>query len=564
MDLDSEYQESVSITFEWTLKGLKNLFESTKGDSKSKVTKSARFGGGRWQILFYPNAGLSKEGTTEGGFVSLYLSCEPTPEEKEMATANSGRWVREGVYKFSFEIRNGKSPLSHNKEAHNHSFSHKTANWGWAQFAKRDTVYSLSAPVKTQDFFVIICTITSSPSPPVQPPSTPYQSVPKSLLDTVGALLDDPTYSDVEFIIPRRGQNLRLAQRIWASRKLLRRAEYFDTMFSSGFAESTTEGSATPRIMAQSAPSVIESESNLALEGFEDSDDSGDESVENSQLDLEFDSSNVSGPLDILSSSLTENAVEEDDYEHLEDRQRNVRAKLSHPSSPRSSHSVHLPRVPESSSSSKVTIVIKDVAYNTYLALLYYIYTDAIVFAPLSSSFILGQSQEISETPNPTLPSTPSEPQSQTGTQRRNTLQDTATSRREWINEWREANPGRPAPCSAKSAYRLADRLDLHELKERASQHIIKSLSVHNIAYEVFSPFAAAFEEIRKIQVDFFLSHWQEIRASDSMRNVWQQIRNGRHPGFEEVWPVIASNLEFKVNSKVLSGNSPATGDVSR
>jgi hypothetical protein len=52
MEVDSESQESVSITFEWTLKGLKSLFDSTKGDSKSKVTKSLRFGGGRWQVRY--------------------------------------------------------------------------------------------------------------------------------------------------------------------------------------------------------------------------------------------------------------------------------------------------------------------------------------------------------------------------------------------------------------------------------------------------------------------------------------------------------------------------------
>jgi hypothetical protein len=40
-----------------------------------------------------------------------------------------------------------------------------------------------------------------------------------------------------------------------------------------------------------------------------------------------------------------------------------------------------------------------------------------------------------------------------------------------------------------------------------------------------------------QVQVNFFLTHWQDIRASDSMRNVWQQIRSGRHPGFEEGWP---------------------------
>lgn len=152
--------------------------------------------------------------------------------------------------------------MSHNKEAHNHSFSHKVPtllfdyptpylhpsrlqigdgvyrhrlcnvhilNSHRAQFAKRDTVYSQAALVKQHDSFVIVCTITSSPSQPQQPPASPRQSVPKGLLDTVGALLDDPIYSDVEFILPRRGQSLRSARRIWASRRLLRRAEYFDT-----------------------------------------------------------------------------------------------------------------------------------------------------------------------------------------------------------------------------------------------------------------------------------------------------------------------------------------------
>lgn len=30
-------------------------------------------------------------------------------------------------------------------------------------------------------------------------------------------------------------------------------------------------------------------------------------------------------------------------------------------------------------------------------------------------------------------------------------------SRREWVRAWMAANPGRPAPCSAKACYRLAD-----------------------------------------------------------------------------------------------------------
>lgn len=46
--------------------------------------------------------------------------------------------------------------------------------------------------------------------------------------------------------------------------------------------------------------------------------------------------------------------------------------------------------------------------------------------------------------------------------------------------------------------------------------------------------------------MDFFLANWREIRNSGGMVNVWQQIRNGRHPGFEDVWPLIAQNLEYR------------------
>lgn len=37
-----------------------------------------------------------------------------------------------------------------------------------------------------------------------------------------------------------------------------------------------------------------------------------------------------------------------------------------------------------------------------------------------------------------------------------------------------------------------------------------------------------------KVEIDFFLKNWQDIRTSDAMKKVWHQIRIGRHPGFEE------------------------------
>lgn len=48
------------------------------------------------------------------------------------------------------------------------------------------------------------------------------------------------------------------------------------------------------------------------------------------------------------------------------------------------------------------------------------------------------------------------------------------------------------------------------------------------------------------MEIEFFLEKWSEIRNGEAMRNVFQQIRLGRHPGFEEIWPLIVQNLVFR------------------
>lgn len=565
----TDIQESTAVTFEWTLRGLKSIFESSKGESKSKVTKSVRFGGGRWQILFYANSG-----TEGGGFVSLYLSCEPTAEEKDNAV--DGKWVREGVYKFSFELRSlGKTVLFNIKEAHNHSFSSKTANWGWAQFARRDHVYYHSNAVKEQDAFLVICTITSSPATPAQPPSAPTQLVPKDFLERVGSLLDDPLYSDVEFVLPCRGRS-KGSRCIYANRKILQRADYFQTMFSSGFSEASSD---------QDQHNVDDgdgaSDDTYLGRQFDDSDDEDDEFMTQTIDEPSFDGTaemhieEDAGPsVPVAGINNTESnvhSVEEDAQMSSgpEDGEtRNVQPKMSHPSSPRSldvaldknEHDwtkLAPPDAKEVAGPKKMRIVIRDVAYATYRAVLYYIYTDVIVFAPISSSF----SATARKSKAPTIASTaqaPSDSQSNLlDAPKLGGSTENPTSRREWIRKWQQSHPGRPSPCSAKAVFRLADKLGLLELKERAYQHIQKSLTVDNIPYEVFSPFSATFSDVRKVQVNYFLEHWGDIRSSEAMRNVWQQIRIGRHPGFEEVWPLIAQHLEF--NPKAGGGDAEPT-----
>ncbi len=51
--------------------------------------------------------------------------------------------------------------------------------------------------------------------------------------------------------------------------------------------------------------------------------------------------------------------------------------------------------------------------------------------------------------------------------------------------------------------------------------------------HEVFSAFSAAFEDVRKVEVDYMLAHWDDVRKG-AMLNIGQYLRSGRYPGFDE------------------------------
>ncbi|KAH8922753.1 hypothetical protein BT69DRAFT_1350638 [Atractiella rhizophila] len=276
----AEYLETLTVSFEWRISNLKQLFESSNGPNKSKCLKSALFGENKWQIFFYPNSGHEQ-------YCSLYLSCEPTLEERErglrasalegplvtgsgigaaggagsgasgaVASGGMGQWEREGVFKFTFETRSAdKKVLFKAMEANDHAFNYEARNWGWAQFWQRNQAYFNNTQAKQADAFVIVCTIVYSPTPPAPPPLLLKRLIPTDLVEAYASLFDDPLYGDVCFRIRYEGGGLlgsgvgkkggrreremereRVEKRIYASKKVLSaRSEYFSTMFNSGF-----------------------------------------------------------------------------------------------------------------------------------------------------------------------------------------------------------------------------------------------------------------------------------------------------------------------------------------
>jgi hypothetical protein len=63
----SEPSETRSLVFEWPLFGLRQMFDGSKSDTKSKVVKSVPFGGGRWTVLFYAQSGHEQVSACAGG-----------------------------------------------------------------------------------------------------------------------------------------------------------------------------------------------------------------------------------------------------------------------------------------------------------------------------------------------------------------------------------------------------------------------------------------------------------------------------------------------------------------
>lgn len=102
-------------------------------------------------------------------------------------------------------------------------------------------------------------------------------------------------------------------------------------------------------------------------------------------------------------------------------------------------------------------------SYPTFKALLYYLYTDSIFFTPLSSTYHVAKEAAQLQARSFPFP-----------------------TRRSYLLAATGYNPSMmgksaPSPCSAKAIYRLADKLGLIELKKRAYDHIIRSLTVENV-----------------------------------------------------------------------------------
>ncbi|GAA5888898.1 hypothetical protein JCM6882_002894 [Rhodosporidiobolus microsporus] len=150
------------------------------------------------------------------------------------------------------------------------------------------------------------------------------------------------------------------------------------------------------------------------------------------------------------------------------------------------------PKLEQSSEADEVSyrqITITQTAFSTYHAVIVYLQTGFIHFAPLTSSF-----------PSPDCLS-PDDP-----------------SRTDFLSQSFTDKPALPLPVSPKSAYRLAHLLQLDDLQKRSLDTFRSCLSVSNAADELFSDVSVAYDEVREIVVEFVQEHWNEVRQTEGWK----------------------------------------------
>ncbi|BGP20129.1 hypothetical protein JCM10213_000787 [Rhodosporidiobolus nylandii] len=144
-------------------------------------------------------------------------------------------------------------------------------------------------------------------------------------------------------------------------------------------------------------------------------------------------------------------------------------------------------------------ISISDAAYSTYYALLVYLQTDFIHFAPLSSS------------------SAPLDPTA-------------SLTRKEKILQVHAKQPSLPVPVSPKSTYRLARLLSLPDLQARSLAALSSEMSFEGASFELFSDAASCYDDVRGTVLNFVVQNWKEVSATANWKAAMARVKAGEVP----------------------------------
>ncbi|GAA6027720.1 hypothetical protein JCM8097_007999 [Rhodosporidiobolus ruineniae] len=155
------------------------------------------------------------------------------------------------------------------------------------------------------------------------------------------------------------------------------------------------------------------------------------------------------------------------------------------------------------------TVTIDQASYTTYLAVVCWMQTRHITFAPLFTSF-LGE-----EDANDPL------------TARGEALQSRSDAVSSLIADQTSLLP---SPASPKSVYRLADFLELPDLRSLSLLNLHQQLTPQNAARELFSDTANLYHAVRDLVLDYIVKRKDEVFQSRAMREMMAKGEAGELP----------------------------------
>ncbi|GAA5863334.1 hypothetical protein JCM1840_007491 [Sporobolomyces johnsonii] len=254
----------------------------------------------------------------------------------------------------------------------------------------------------------------------------------------------------------------RTSRRLWSNEENLRKlSAYYNSLLSPDFAEGSTSSQAVP------------SSSSLPDYTYDDSDAETDE-------------------LELGCKAKSKKGEEQDQHEEQDQKK-------------------------ESGGAPFKTVTIVDTAYTTYFAVLVWISTGYIRFAPLRSKF---------------------------RSDGRGVKQARAAELDKMISQ---SDSELPPPASPKSVYRLAHLLELPDLLQLALDDFKSQLSSTNIAYELYSDVSCCYEAIRDIALEFAAENWKEVSEAEGTREMERRACAGELPrAASGVSMLLARNLLAK------------------
>ncbi|KAG0151729.1 hypothetical protein CROQUDRAFT_667739 [Cronartium quercuum f. sp. fusiforme G11] len=285
-----------------------------------------------------------------------------------------------------------------------------------------------------------------------------------NLLGIHSQLFNDPCPETVRFVFPQRSGRMKY---LYALETVLRSAKYFANLLDSQFSETSWQSSSDDMPSSSKKPRLEPSPHSTALP---------EQSTSIAQMESNLDPE-LEGDVAVEDEPVWWNGDSDDESDDP-------------------THDIDEYEMP--AERFKATVVVTDTPYPTYRALLKYMFSGSICFAPLRSTYL--SEKRAARRKGEDFENL------QTFIQNRST--------KIMLTECELT------PTSPKSIYVLADKLIMPELQKLAKHQILNSLTPSNIFNEIKTEMCIRYPELRACYIQYLQEHRNEAMSSETLQEI--------------------------------------------